>query len=69
EDEGYTCWWWVSWNGPYLFHSQVYNIGSMTSLQDASMGVNVSHGCVRLYIDNAKWLYDNIPSGTKVFVY
>lgn len=26
-------------------------------------------GCVRLEIGNAKWIYDNIPSGTHVVVY
>ena len=31
--------------------------------------MNLSHGCVRLQIDNAKWIYDNIPSGTKVVTF
>ena len=26
----------------------------------------MTHGCVRLDIKNAKWMYDHIPNGTKV---
>ena len=29
----------------------------------------LSHGCVRLNINNAKWIYDNIPAGSTVCVY
>ena len=36
---------------------------------DGRLGINASHGCVRLSIENAKWIYDTIPSGTKVIVY
>ena len=32
---------------------------------DGRVGIPLSHGCVRLQIDNAKWIYDNIPRGTK----
>ncbi|WP_418253284.1 L,D-transpeptidase [Gordonibacter urolithinfaciens] len=39
------------------------------NVQDGRLGMNLSHGCVRLAIENAKWIYDNIPSGTKVYVY
>ena len=47
----------------------LYNRGSMTHIQDGTLGKQVSHGCVRLDINNAKWLYDNIPNGTKVVIY
>lgn len=66
---GYTCWYWTQFYGNYLFHSVLYNPGSKTSIQDGRLGVGVSHGCVRLNINNAKWIYDNIPRGTKVVVY
>ena len=36
---------------------------------DGRLGMGLSHGCVRLQIDNAKWIYDNIPRGSKVVVY
>lgn len=28
-----------------------------------------SHGCVRLTVKDAKWIYDNCPVGTKVIIY
>lgn len=52
-----------------MFHSVLYNRGSMTHIQDGTLGKQVSHGCVRLDINNAKWLYYNIPNGTKVVIY
>ena len=36
---------------------------------DGRVGIPLSHGCVRLVIDNAKWIYDTIPAGTTVVVY
>ena len=29
----------------------------------------LSHGCVRVEVDNARWIYENIPLGTTVHVY
>ncbi|MDO4429147.1 MAG: L,D-transpeptidase family protein, partial [Atopobiaceae bacterium] len=66
---GYTCWYWTQFYGDYLFHSVLYNPGSMTSIQDGRLGINASHGCVRLALSNAKWIYNNIPRGTKVVIY
>jgi len=67
--KGYTCWYWTQFYGDYLFHSVLYQQGSMSRIQDGRLGINASHGCVRLNINNAKWIYDNIPSGTKVIAY
>lgn len=66
---GYTCWYYTQFYGNYLFHSVLYNPGSMSSIQDGRLGINASHGCVRLSLGNAKWIYDNIPYSTKVVVY
>lgn len=66
---GYTCWYYTQFYGNYLFHSILYNPGSKTSIQDGRLGINASHGCVRLSLENAKWIYDNIPKGTKVYIY
>ena len=66
---GYSCWYYTQFYGDYLFHSILYNPGSMTSIQDGRLGINASHGCVRLSLNNAKWIYNNIPKGTKVVVY
>lgn len=68
EAKGYSCYYWVQFYGDYLFHSILYYPGTRT-VQDATLGRRVSHGCVRLAIENAKWIYDNIPRGTKVVSY
>jgi len=35
----------------------------------ASIGTSATHGCVRLHDDDIEWLYDNVPVGTKVYLY
>jgi lipoprotein-anchoring transpeptidase ErfK/SrfK len=34
-----------------------------------SIGAAVTHGCVRLADDDIEWLYENVPVGTKVYIY
>ncbi len=63
----YRCYWWTQFYNDYLFHSVLYDWNGV--LQDGRVGMALSHGCVRLEIDNAKWIYDTIPSGTTVVVY
>lgn len=60
------CYWWTQFYGNYLFHSVLYNKNG--TLMDGRLGMALSHGCVRLAIENAKWIYDTIPSGTTVIV-
>lgn len=33
------------------------------------LGTNQSHGCIRFATMDAKWIYDNCPSGTKITIY
>lgn len=64
------CWYATQFCGNYLFHSVLYyQNSSPSSVMDGRVGVGVSHGCVRLQIDNARWIYNNIPRGTRVIVY
>lgn len=73
--KGYSFYSYGSWQyyytgfigGTYLFHSITYN--SDGSVQDGTLGEAVSHGCVRLATNNAKWIYNNIPTGTTVYIY
>lgn len=65
---GYTCYYYTQFYGDYLLHSIPYNQGTF-NVQDGRLGVHISHGCVRLSIENAKWIYDYIPYGTKVVTY
>lgn len=58
--------------GPYLFHSVPYYTRSKSNLEYLEynkLGSNASLGCVRLCVADAKWIYDNCPSGTEVDVY
>lgn len=47
--------------GPYLFHSVTYNrLGNPFSLQAAEykkLGRAASHGCIRMLVKDAKWIY------------
>ncbi len=65
---GYTCYYWVQFYKDYLFHSIKYWEGTF-NVQDGTLGSPKSLGCVRLAIENAKWIYDNVPTGTTVVVY
>lgn len=59
--------------GGVLFHSVWYtgqnNPGTLSISSYNKLGTTASHGCVRLTVAGAKWIYDNVPSGTKVVIY
>ncbi len=57
--------------GDIMFHSVLYNNkgGSPTSGSVRNLGRKASHGCVRLSVENAKWIYQNCPAKTKIVVY
>ena len=63
------AYYWTQFYGDYLFHSVPFN-GSreMEPEEAAKLGTPASHGCVRLAVADAKWIYDNIPKGTKVSI-
>lgn len=59
--------------GNILFHSVPYTKrGDNSSLEYweyDKLGTPASLGCIRLTVKNAKWIYDNCASGTKVYFY
>lgn len=57
--------------GDILFHSVLYKNkgGSPTWGSVNSLGHKASHGCVRLSVKNAKWIYENCKRGTVVTIY
>ncbi len=68
EGKGYTVWHATGFIGTsYLIHSVVCYRGTKT-VKDGRLGAAVSHGCVRLAIGQAKWIYDHIPHGTTVYI-
>ncbi len=59
-------------NGPILFHSSTYTALKKDTLSAEDynlLGESVSHGCVRLTTEDAKWIYENCDKGTVVRVY
>lgn len=58
--------------GSYLFHSFMYDAPDESAVNwesYAAMGTSASHGCIRLYLDDAKWIMNNCLPGTKVKIY
>lgn len=58
---------WVQFDGDYLFHSIPFAEDQKT-IVDYTLGEAVSHGCIRLSLEDSKWLYDNIPTDTKLII-
>ncbi|WP_277714310.1 L,D-transpeptidase [Bacillus atrophaeus] len=62
---------WVSWknHGEFLFHSVPMTEDKKVIEKEAEkLGTKASHGCIRLTIPDAKWIYENIPEKTKVVI-
>jgi lipoprotein-anchoring transpeptidase ErfK/SrfK len=70
EKEGakyYTSW---KNHGEFLFHTiPTDKNGNYIKSEAEKLGQKASHGCFRLPVLDAKWIYDNIPEGTKVVVH
>ncbi len=67
-DDDHTCYYYNQFNGNYLIHSILYYPGTF-NVKDVRLGMHLSNGCVRLSLDNAKWVYDNVPYSTRVVTY
>ncbi len=62
---------WTRINSSIAFHSVLYTAVSYSALDVSSykkLGKRASHGCVRLTVADAKWIYDNIGAGTVVSI-
>ena len=59
-------------NGPIMFHSVPYYELSKDTLEVEEynkLGEPASLGCIRLSVEDAKWLYDNCDDRTQVLIY
>lgn len=65
-EKGFKARYYTQYYGNYLFHSILYNLDG--SIRDGRLGMALSDGCIRLSLDNAKWIWDNIPKGTSVHI-
>jgi lipoprotein-anchoring transpeptidase ErfK/SrfK len=43
-------------------------VGIHGTPSDASIGYSVSHGCIRMHIPQAEWLFNHVEIGTTVFI-
>ena len=57
--------------GDILFHSVLYKNkgGSPTWASVNALGRKASHGCIRLKVEDAKWIYENCDRSTIVTIY
>lgn len=63
------AYYWTRFYGAYLFHSLPFDKDYRMEPEEAEkLGEPASHGCIRLPVEDAKWIYDNIPKGTKVVI-
>ena len=62
---------WTRINSNIAFHSPIFTSVSNTAMKIDSykaLGRRASHGCIRLAVWDAKWIYDNIGAGTVVSI-
>ena len=43
-------------------------VGMHGTPDDASIGYSASHGCIRMHIPDAEWLFNQVQIGTPVFI-
>ncbi|WP_225353779.1 L,D-transpeptidase [Lacticaseibacillus sharpeae] len=63
---------WTSWlnHGQYLFHTVIVNHDRSYNVAAAKkLGHKASHGCIRLPVPDAIWIYKNAPVGMRVHIY
>ena len=56
--------------GDFLFHSVPCDRNkNVIPEEENKLGFKASHGCIRLSMDDSKWLYDTVPNQTDVVIY
>ncbi|MBE6082120.1 MAG: hypothetical protein E7205_05455 [Tissierellaceae bacterium] len=60
---------WVGFKDSYLFHSLPFDENKKLIQEEAEkLGTPASHGCIRLPVEIAKYIYDNVPEGSIVII-
>ncbi|MBO4449985.1 MAG: L,D-transpeptidase family protein [Clostridiales bacterium] len=67
----YNCqvYWAVRLHKELWIHSITYKGHNGKTVLDGRLGGRYSHGCIRLATENAKWIYDNVPSYSRCICY
>lgn len=69
----FNCWAQYSYDieGDIMFHSVIYSSNHESSLRYSSvynLGGPASHGCIRLEVSAARWLFEHCPKGSLVII-
>ena len=67
KDFGCYAMWAYQIVGGILFHSNTVS-DTHSKPHNGGLGHRASHGCIRMRVEDAKWIYDNCPQGTTVVV-
>ena len=69
NDPRFNCFYWTDISGTY-FHSLLYASNyTPNRVTDGRLGMYISHGCIRMKIQYAKWIFNNCGKGTAVSRY
>lgn len=69
---GGTAQYWTKINENIAFHSVMfanYDTSKLNTKSFNNLGKKASHGCIRLTVTDAKWIYDNCGKGTQVYIH
>jgi lipoprotein-anchoring transpeptidase ErfK/SrfK len=70
ERFGVGAYYWIRFFEDYLIHSVPFDEnGNMIIEEYEKLGNPASHGCIRLRLEEAKWLYETLPLGVKIVIY
>ena len=69
----FNCWAQYSFDieGDIMFHSVIYSSNSESTLRENSLyalGSPASHGCIRLRVADARWLFEHCSKGSLVII-
>ena len=67
-----TAQYWTQINPNIAFHSVIYEEYDTTKLKVSSfnaLGRRASHGCIRLTVPDARWIYNNCGAGVQVWIH
>ena len=57
---------WTRYSGNYMLHSII--LTNSGKVADGTLGKRISHGCIRMPVSMAKWVYDKMPRGSLIWV-
>ena len=64
------AYYWIRFFEDYLIHSVPFDENWEMIIEEfEKLGSPASHGCIRLKLEEAKWLYETLPLGVKVLIY